>query len=47
MIEILPPFGKYRYDIWRILPMKCYIDKDAIHFYERVSTGITQIGAIV
>jgi hypothetical protein len=26
MIEILPPLGKYKYDTWRILPMKCYID---------------------
>jgi hypothetical protein len=26
MIEILPTLGKYKYDIWRILPMKCYID---------------------
>jgi hypothetical protein len=25
-IEILPPLGKYKYDIWRILPVKCYID---------------------
>jgi hypothetical protein len=25
MIEILPPLGKYKYDIWRILPVKCYI----------------------
>jgi hypothetical protein len=26
MIEILPPMGKYKYDTWRILPVKCYID---------------------
>jgi hypothetical protein len=26
MIEVLPPFGKYKYDTWRILPVKCYID---------------------
>jgi hypothetical protein len=26
MIEILPPRGKYKYDTWRILPVKCYID---------------------
>jgi hypothetical protein len=26
MIEILSPLGKYKYDIWRILPVKCYID---------------------
>jgi hypothetical protein len=26
MIEILPHLGKYKYDTWRILPMKCYIN---------------------
>jgi hypothetical protein len=26
MIEILPPLGKYKYDTYRILNMKCYID---------------------
>jgi hypothetical protein len=26
MIEILPPLQKYKYDTWRILPVKCYID---------------------
>jgi hypothetical protein len=26
MIEILPPLGKYKYDTWRILLVKCYID---------------------
>jgi hypothetical protein len=26
MIEILSPSGKYKYDTWRILPVKCYID---------------------
>jgi hypothetical protein len=26
MIEILPPLGKYKYDTWRILPVKCYIN---------------------
>jgi hypothetical protein len=26
MIEILPPLEKYKYDTWRILPVKCYID---------------------
>jgi hypothetical protein len=25
MIETLPPFEKYKYDTWRILPVKCYI----------------------
>jgi hypothetical protein len=26
LIEVLPPLGKYKYDTWRILPVKCYID---------------------
>jgi hypothetical protein len=26
MIEILSPLEKYKYDTWRILPMKYYID---------------------
>jgi hypothetical protein len=26
MIEVLPPLGKYKYDTWRILPVRCYID---------------------
>jgi hypothetical protein len=26
MIEVLPPLEKYKYDTWRILPVKCYID---------------------
>jgi hypothetical protein len=26
MIEVLPPLGKYKYDTWRILLVKCYID---------------------
>jgi hypothetical protein len=26
MIEILPPLGKYKYDTWKILPIKCCID---------------------
>jgi hypothetical protein len=30
MIEILAPLGKYKYDMWRILPVKCYID-NSVH----------------
>jgi hypothetical protein len=30
MIEILPPLGKYKYDTWRILPIKCYIDNSVL-----------------
>jgi hypothetical protein len=26
MIEILPTLGKYKYDTWTILLVKCYID---------------------
>jgi hypothetical protein len=26
MIEILHPLEKYKYDAWKILPVKCYID---------------------
>jgi hypothetical protein len=26
MIEVLPPLGKYKYDTWRTLLVKCYID---------------------
>jgi hypothetical protein len=26
MIWIIPPLGKYKYDTWRILLVKCYID---------------------
>jgi hypothetical protein len=26
MIEIFPPLGKYKYDTWRILLVKCCID---------------------
>jgi hypothetical protein len=26
MIEIIPPLEKYKYDTWKILSMKCYID---------------------
>jgi hypothetical protein len=26
MIDILPTLGKYKYDTWKILLVKCYID---------------------
>jgi hypothetical protein len=26
MVEVFPPLGKYKYDTWRILQVKCYID---------------------
>jgi hypothetical protein len=31
-IEILPPLVKYKYNTWRILPVKCYID-DSVHLW--------------
>jgi hypothetical protein len=30
LTEILPPLRKYKYDTWRILSMKCYID-NSVH----------------
>jgi hypothetical protein len=30
MIEILPPLGTYKYDTWRILLVKYYIDNFVI-----------------
>jgi hypothetical protein len=30
IIEVLPPLGKYKYDTWRILLMKCYIN-NSVH----------------
>jgi hypothetical protein len=30
MIEILPPLWKYKYNTWRILPVKCYIN-NSVH----------------
>jgi hypothetical protein len=32
MIEILRPLVKYKYDTWRILLMKCYID-NSVHLW--------------
>jgi hypothetical protein len=40
MIEILPPLGKYKYDTWRILLVKCYIDNFVrLQSYIRKSAG--------
>jgi hypothetical protein len=49
MIEVLPPLGKYKYDTWRILPVKCYINNSVHlqscirnvnkHFYHRCQGG--------
>jgi hypothetical protein len=39
MIEILPPLGKYKYDTWRILLVKCYID-NSVHMQSCIRTSI-------
>jgi hypothetical protein len=49
MIEILPPLEKYKYDTWRILPVKCYIENSVrlrsciqnvtLHFWRRCRGG--------
>jgi hypothetical protein len=49
MIEILPPLGKHKYDTWRILSVKCYIDNSmrlgscirnvSKHFWRRYRGG--------
>jgi hypothetical protein len=44
MIEILPPLGKYKYDIWRILPVKCYID-NSVHLWSCIR-NVNSDGAI-
>jgi hypothetical protein len=38
MIEILPPLRKYKYDTWRIFPVKCYIDN-----YVRLRSSIRNV----
>jgi hypothetical protein len=38
MIEVLPPMGKYKYDTWRIVPVKCYIDN-----FERLQRCIRNV----
>jgi hypothetical protein len=49
MIEVLPPLKIYKYDTWRILPVKCYIDNSVClrscmrnvnkHFWRRCRGG--------
>jgi hypothetical protein len=44
MIEILPPLKKYKYDTWKILPVKCYID-NSVHlrsYIRNVNTHKTE-----
>jgi hypothetical protein len=38
MIEVLSPMGKYKYDTWRILAVKCYI-----HNYVRLRSCIRNV----
>jgi hypothetical protein len=55
MIEIVPPLGKYKYDTWRTLPVKCYIDNfvclwscirnDNIHPFIDQDMGISMYGS--
>jgi hypothetical protein len=46
MIDILPPLGKYKYDTWRILSVKCYIDNFVrLRSYIRISTSISGAAA--
>jgi hypothetical protein len=44
MIDILPPLGKYEYDTWRILPVKCYID-NSVHLWSCIR-NVNSDGAI-
>jgi hypothetical protein len=46
MIEILPPLGKYKYDTWKILPVKYYID-NFVHlrsYIRNVNTPLNKMG---
>jgi hypothetical protein len=46
MIEILPPLGKYKYDTWRILLVKCYID-NSVHLQSCIEMSTSISGAII
>jgi hypothetical protein len=44
MIEIIPLLRKYKYDNWKIFPMKCYID-NFIHLRSYIrNINSTEIG---
>jgi hypothetical protein len=45
MIEILPTLGKYKYDIWRILPVKCYID-NSMHLRSYLRNVNNDLGVV-
>jgi hypothetical protein len=42
MIEVLPPLRKYKYDTWRILLVKCYIDNSV-----RLRSYIRNVNSII
>jgi hypothetical protein len=46
MIEVLPYLGKYKYDIWRILPVKCYSD-NFVRLWSCIRNVISIFGAVV
>jgi hypothetical protein len=43
VMEILPPLGKYKYDTWRILPVKCYIN-NFVRLWSCVRNVNNQVG---
>jgi hypothetical protein len=49
MIEILPLLGKYKYDTWRILLVKCYIDNSMRlwSYIQNINTLIYDNGQLV
>jgi hypothetical protein len=56
MIEVHPPIWKYKYDTWRILSVKCYIDNSVhlwscirnvnMHFWHRCPGGCQHLLSI-
>jgi hypothetical protein len=49
MIEALSTLGKYKYNTWRILPVKCYIDNSVrLRSYIRnVNNGVEVFEVLV
>jgi hypothetical protein len=45
MIEILSPLEKYKYDTWRILPVKCYIN-NYVHLRSCIRNVNNQLGQV-
>jgi hypothetical protein len=46
MIEIFPSLGKYKYDTWRIVPVKCYID-NSMHLQSYIRNVNTALVALL